>query len=59
MDESYRKAGKMDVSNFASKFAIDQSGIIDHVRDELVEGTGQIRVELYKLNVYGERSFMT
>ncbi|KAF7977840.1 hypothetical protein HWV62_2589 [Athelia sp. TMB] len=57
MDESYRKAGKMDVSNFASKFTIDQSGIIDHVRDELVEGTGQIRVELYKLNVYGKDSF--
>ena len=59
MDESYRKAGKMDVSNFASKFAVKKSGIMDHVQDELVDESGKVRVELYKLNVYGKWSLMT
>ncbi|KZP24472.1 hypothetical protein FIBSPDRAFT_951223 [Athelia psychrophila] len=57
LDESYRKAGKMDTSNFSSKFDIERSGIIDHVRDGLVPGQGDVRVELYKLNVYGKDSF--
>ncbi|KZP19358.1 hypothetical protein FIBSPDRAFT_862776 [Athelia psychrophila] len=57
LDESYRKAGKMDTSNFSSKFDIEGSGIMDHVRDGLVPGQGDVRAELYKLNVYGKDSF--
>jgi hypothetical protein len=62
LDESYRKAGKLDVADFATKFVLADSGLMDVVRAELLEGhesTKAIKAELYKLNVYGEahRSF--
>ena len=56
LDESYRKAGKLDKTHFASNFHPVSSGLIDKIRDVLLEGYGfdfDIRVELYKLNVYG------
>ena len=55
-DETYRKAGKMDVGRFSTQFQPANHGIIGVIRDVLL-GNGadlaSIRVELYKLNVYG------
>ena len=55
LDESYRKAGKMDVSEFAAQFSPTSSGILEGIRKSLFMGrtNESIRVELYKLNVYG------
>ncbi|KAF7314776.1 Fe2OG dioxygenase domain-containing protein [Mycena kentingensis (nom. inval.)] len=62
-DESYRKAGKMDNSTFAStlNFATLQD-VMESVTPELLDGQDgaedkMIRAELYKLNVYGPGSF--
>ena len=57
LDESYRKARKMDITDFATNFNVINSGILDVVRSELLEGhesNKAITTELYKLNVYGE-----
>ena len=57
LDESYRKAGKMDVTDFSPKFNLADSSLMDVVRSELLEGhesNKAIKTELYKLNVYGE-----
>ena len=63
-DETYRKAVKLDSSNFALKFDPVQLGLVDVIRTEMLEegkkliverpeaGRG-VRAELYKLNVYG------
>ena len=58
IDESYRKAGKMDPSEFAMQFSPTSSGIIEGVRKSLFSNrtTESIKVELYKLNVYGTSS---
>lgn len=55
LDESYRKAGKLDASAFAAKFHPEGSSLLDSVRGFLLEGHADtsIRVEAYKLNVYG------
>jgi len=63
LDESYRKARKMDITDFATKFTIADSSLMDAVRSELLEGHNSnkyIEAELYKLNVYGEvhRTYM-
>ena len=55
-DESYRKAGKMDFGNFATSLDVIGIGLIDAVRGELLDGENdarEIKVEMYKLNVYG------
>ena len=57
LDETYRKAGKMDSECFAS--ALDPSNIdlIKIVRGYLLEGQQSNRgviAELYKLNIYGK-----
>ncbi|KAF5309022.1 hypothetical protein D9619_013601 [Psilocybe cf. subviscida] len=60
LDEEYRKAGKMDSSNFSAQFSIYTSGILDTVVSSLLKENHQandIRAELYKLNVYGPGSF--
>jgi hypothetical protein len=60
LDESYRKAGKLDIENFASKFKLEKSGIMTVIRAALLEGHDSnrpIEAELYKLNVYGEGAF--
>ncbi|KAG5651270.1 hypothetical protein H0H81_009236, partial [Sphagnurus paluster] len=62
LDESYRKAGKMDLENFSMKFDITESRVIDYVREQLLDGADQnkqIRAELYKMNVYGDILFDT
>ncbi|KAI0747522.1 hypothetical protein C8Q74DRAFT_1212530 [Fomes fomentarius] len=61
LDETYRKAGKLDNDEFMIRFDPTRSGILDIVHSELaidrliVEDA--IRPELYKLNVYGPGSF--
>lgn len=58
MDESYRKAGKLDSTCFSPKLDVDSanSSIMETIRYDLLPGHQcgrQIRAELYKLNVYG------
>ena len=56
LDESYRKAGKLDRDHFASTFDPEQSGLLHAIRHFVLEGhesNKSLRVELYKLNVYG------
>ena len=55
-DELYRKAGKMDYGKFSALLDVIDVGLIDVVRRELLEGENEareIKVEMYKLNVYG------
>ncbi|KAK7687685.1 hypothetical protein QCA50_008901 [Cerrena zonata] len=56
LDEEYRKAGKIDAEDFSLLFDVRESGLANVIRDQLLTGTqasGEIRVERYKLNVYG------
>ena len=57
LDETYRKAGKMDSDNFLLGLDVDRSRLVDIVHAGLLAGqdeTKTIKAELYKLNVYGE-----
>ena len=56
LDESYRKAWKMDNSNFATRLDVVNTGILECIRSMLMQGNEnkKIRPEMYKLNVYGE-----
>ena len=57
MDETYRKAGKMDSGRFASLLDPLHTDLIKIVRGYLLEGSESkrdIKVELYKLNIYGK-----
>ncbi|KAF4618639.1 hypothetical protein D9613_009832 [Agrocybe pediades] len=59
-DESYRKAGKLDVNHFATAFNPSESGIIDMAHELLFPSGNEersIKAQLYKLNVYGPGSF--
>ncbi|KDQ60430.1 hypothetical protein JAAARDRAFT_125785, partial [Jaapia argillacea MUCL 33604] len=59
-DESYRKAGKLDLRHFATHFNPDTAGLAEVIRENLLEGKDDNRpigLELYKLNVYGPGSF--
>lgn len=57
LDESYRKATKLDRSAFAVDFCPYELGIIDTIAQVLLpnaggnNGTHGVRAELYKLNV--------
>lgn len=55
LDESYRKAIKMDRSTFSVDFCPYETGIIDTVAQLLLSNVHQatkgVRAELYKLNV--------
>jgi hypothetical protein len=56
MDETYRKAGKMDLELFSAPLVYDYTDVVKIVRDCLLDGTDSVRklkVELHKLNVYG------
>lgn len=61
LDDTYRKAWKMDNSNFSTRLDVVDTGIVEHVRSKLVDvghgGQKKIRPELYKLNIYGTGSF--
>ncbi|PIL33287.1 hypothetical protein GSI_04737 [Ganoderma sinense ZZ0214-1] len=60
LDETYRKAGKMDVDDFMTGLDIEATGLREAVQLGLLsdkEETRGMRAELYKLNVYGEGAF--
>lgn len=56
LDESYRKAGKLDTAHFMTRIDVERSGLMNAIRYDLLEGHDgrrPIKAELYKLNVYG------
>lgn len=58
LDETYRKAVKMDNDKFAASLDIAASGILKAISPDLLDGQKAgdekaLRAELYKLNVYG------
>jgi hypothetical protein len=56
LDESYRKAGKMDSECFSLTLNPVHGSLLEIIRGYLLEGTQstkKIKTELYKLNVYG------
>jgi hypothetical protein len=58
LDESYRKAGKMDSQCFSLVLDLFHTDLIKIICGYLLEGTDStegIKTELYKLNVYGAR----
>ena len=58
LDETYRKAGKMDTSEFVLRLDVVKSGLLSIVCSSLLFGDKSRRsvtAELYKLNVYGEQ----
>ena len=57
LDETYRKAGKMDSESFASMLDPSHTDLIKIIRGYLLEGfksTKNIKTELYKLNIYSK-----
>jgi hypothetical protein len=55
LDETYRKAGKMDSECFS--LMLDNTDLIKIIRGCLLEGLNSkrgIKAELYKLNIYGK-----
>ncbi|KAJ7441018.1 hypothetical protein B0H11DRAFT_1882487 [Mycena galericulata] len=62
LDETYRKAGKIDLNKFASRLDVVSSGLLDAISPDMLVGQSVdankvLRAELYKLNVYGPGSF--
>ncbi|KAI0697070.1 hypothetical protein C8T65DRAFT_529747, partial [Cerioporus squamosus] len=59
LDETYRKAWKMDPENFKTGLDVDDCGLVDTVQTGLLpdQPLRNIRAELYKLNVYDEGAF--
>ncbi|KAF7288963.1 Fe2OG dioxygenase domain-containing protein [Mycena indigotica] len=62
LDESYRKAGKLDIADFASSLDLGTLRLVEAISPDLLDGRDDvgekgIRAELYKLNVYGPGSF--
>ncbi|KAM5533679.1 hypothetical protein V8D89_012646 [Ganoderma adspersum] len=60
LDETYRKAGKMDTSNFKTGLDLESTRLLDTIRLGLLPDAAEMRIvrpELYKLNVYGEGAF--
>src|SRR5216684_8752342 len=56
LDETYRKARKMDSERFSTPLVPEQTDLVKVLRGHLLEGTDstrKLKVELYKLNVYG------
>jgi hypothetical protein len=57
LDESYRKAGKLDRARFSVDLGDELPNLLTIVKDVLLDGENEnksVRAELYKLNVYGE-----
>ncbi|KAJ7748940.1 hypothetical protein B0H16DRAFT_1251342, partial [Mycena metata] len=59
LDETYRKAGKIDLAQFASRLDVVASGLIDAIAPDILQGQGAegdktLRAELHRLNVYSE-----
>ncbi|KAK6984888.1 Fe2OG dioxygenase domain-containing protein [Favolaschia claudopus] len=62
LDETYRKAGKMDLDKFATRLDVLSSGLLAAIRPTIMQGQAEadnktLIAELYKLNVYGPGSF--
>ncbi|TDL27746.1 hypothetical protein BD410DRAFT_835057 [Rickenella mellea] len=59
LDETYRKAGKMDTDRFSLNMCPERSGLAHVVKMGLLglRDERSIKLEMYKLNVYGEGSF--
>ncbi|KAK0439401.1 hypothetical protein EV421DRAFT_1906058 [Armillaria borealis] len=61
LDETYRKAEKLDLSHFATSFELCNTAILGKIHHDLIEGKQAekrvIRAEPYKLNVYGKGAF--
>lgn len=57
LDETYRKAGKLDAEDFATSFEVQSSNLVSILRDKLLiaDSEANIRAERYKINVYGKR----
>ena len=56
-DETYRKAVKMDASNFAVQLDLARVGLIKIIEDKLLlsqQKEMSVSAEIYKLNVYGK-----
>ena len=56
LDESYRKAKKLDSQCFGFSLDVERAGLLEAVRMGLFSGRDErkaIHAELYKLNVYG------
>ncbi|KAK7046413.1 Fe2OG dioxygenase domain-containing protein [Favolaschia claudopus] len=61
LDETYRKAGKMDLDKFATRLDVLSSGLLAAIRPTIMQGQTEadnktLIPELYKLNVYGPGS---
>ena len=59
LDESHRKAGKMDSECFTPVLDLFQTDLMKIICNYLLEGTQStkgMKAELYKLNVYGTHS---
>ncbi|XP_055353959.1 uncharacterized protein LOC129599675 [Paramacrobiotus metropolitanus] len=57
LDESFRRAGKLDVDVFATKFDAERSGLLGRIKSDLLSGdehNRHVEAELYKLNVYAK-----
>jgi 2OG-Fe(II) oxygenase superfamily len=60
LDETYRKAGKMDSEWFSSTLDLSHTDLMKIIRGYLLEGTqstNNVKTELYKLNVYSTHLF--
>ncbi|KAK7040321.1 hypothetical protein VNI00_009789 [Paramarasmius palmivorus] len=61
MDESYRKALKLELSQFATPFDLAATGILHKIQQDLVDTDATlrrlIRAEPYKLNIYDKGAF--
>ncbi|KAG6831031.1 hypothetical protein H0H87_006520 [Tephrocybe sp. NHM501043] len=60
LDESYRKAGKLDIDDFSTKLSIECIGLTNRICAQLLDCADDdktIKAEMYKLNVYGKGSF--
>ncbi|KAF9038621.1 hypothetical protein BJ165DRAFT_1614141 [Panaeolus papilionaceus] len=61
IDPTYRKAYKLDASHFATQFSPEAYGILDILTRDFFNGDMHpglgIRLQMYKLNVYGPGSF--
>ena len=59
LDESYRKAGKMDALNLSTNFNPNKTGIMQAIHDLLLKNPElSIQAELHKLNVYGMQTIL-
>jgi hypothetical protein len=61
LDETYRKAGTMDLERFGLQLHLEQTDLMEIIRSYLLEGvqsTKSIGVELHKLNVYGTFNYI-